>query len=188
MGQYGISSVRMDDIAKECHISKRTLYEHIPDKRTLVWECVVHRQQKNGIEAKNLVSEANDTLQALLQIFRYMRKGMSDASTVFFKDMHHMYPDIAKRCQEQHQEEAKEFANFLLKGVDEGVFRNDLDFNLATKAFLTQSSAIIKELANGSNLQETLRMVDIIFVIFLRGIATSKGIDIIDSFLKEHNI
>ena len=34
--KYGISSVTMDMIAKECGISKRTLYEQFPDKKSLV--------------------------------------------------------------------------------------------------------------------------------------------------------
>ena len=55
MEQYGLSSVTMDDIAKECHISKRTLYEHIPDKRTLVWQCVLYHRKQHQIEAKTLV-------------------------------------------------------------------------------------------------------------------------------------
>ena len=44
----GPSSMTMDDVARACGISKRTLYETFPDKRTLIGECV-HRHH----EAKN---------------------------------------------------------------------------------------------------------------------------------------
>ena len=188
MSIYGISSVTMDDIAKECHISKRTLYEQIPDKRTLVWQCVLFLKQQTSIEAKTLIYESSDTLDALLHIYRHMRKHMSDASGVFFKDIHRLYPDIEQQYNEMHLEQSKTFANFLTKGVDEGVFRNDINFTLATKAFLAQSSFIVKEFATKSDPQEILSMIDIAFVIFLRGIATQKGLETIDIFIKDNII
>ena len=188
MGQFGISTVTMDDIAKDCHISKRTLYEQIPDKRTLVWQCMLHRHNQHEIEAKTLVYESTDTLDALLHIYKYMRNGMSNASSVFFKDLHRIYPDLEKKYREIHQEQSKFFANFLLKGVDEGVFLRNLNFPLATKAFLAQSSTILQEFATTADPEEMLRMVDVAFIIFLRGIATRRGIEIIDSYLKENNV
>lgn len=188
MEQYGISSVRMDDIAKECGISKRTLYECIPDKRTLVWQCVLHKREQNAVETKTLIYESSNTLDALLHIYRHMRKGMSVASGVFFKDIHRLYPDIEQQFNDIHKEQSKAFANFLQKGVIEGVFRSDINFPLASKAFIAQSSSIMKELVITSEPKEFIRMVDIAFVIFLRGIATAKGLEIIDDFFKENNI
>ena len=117
-----------------------------------------------------------------------MRENMSNASSVFFKDMHRLYPDIEQQCQELHHEQSKFFANFLMKGVEEGMFREDLNFVLATKAFIAQSTTIIKEFASSTDPKEMLRMVDTTFVIFLRGIATIKGVSIIDTFLKENQI
>ena len=188
MGIYGISSVRMDDIAKECGISKRTLYEIIPDKKTLVWQCVLYRHQQHANDAKSLVNEASDTLHALLLIYKYMKQGMTESSGKFFQDMHRLYPDIEKQCQEMQQERTKSFAKFLLRGVEEGVFRSGINFTLATKAFLIQSSSIINKITLSGNPQEVIRMVDIAFEIFLRGIATRKGLDKIDAFLFENKL
>ena len=39
----GPASMTMDDVARACGISKRTLYETFPDKRTLISECI-HRE------------------------------------------------------------------------------------------------------------------------------------------------
>ncbi|MBE6309609.1 MAG: TetR/AcrR family transcriptional regulator [Bacteroidales bacterium] len=188
MSLYGISSVTMDDIAKECHISKRTLYEQIPDKRTLVWKCVLFLKEQTAIEAKTLIYESSDTLDSLLHIYQHMRKHISDISSVFFKDIHRLYPDIEKQYNEMYLLQSKAFANFLIKGVNEGVFRNDINFSLASKAFLAQSSFIVKEFATKSDPQETLRMIDIAFIIFLRGIATQKGLETIDIFLNDNII
>ena len=41
----GPTSMTMDDVARACGISKRTLYEIFPDKRTLIAECM-HREHE----------------------------------------------------------------------------------------------------------------------------------------------
>ena len=114
MNKYGISSVTMDDIAKECRISKRTLYEHIPDKRSLVWQCVLYNKKIQQDKAQNLVNNSQSTLEALLNIYRNARKNLTESSSVFFKDMHRLYPDMEKRCREMHKEQAQSFHSFAL--------------------------------------------------------------------------
>ena len=188
MDKYGISSVTMDDIAKECHISKRTLYEQIPDKRTLVWYCILFDRQRKQNEAINLISESPSTLVALLHICRHMRITLTETSSVFFKDLHRLYPDLEKKCRDMHRERAQEFGTFLSKGISEGMFRSDIDLNLAAEVFMVQSVSIMKELGVSSKLLAVKKMIDTAFVIFLRGLATQKGLEVIDNFLKENNI
>lgn len=188
MHKYGISSVTMDDIAKECHISKRTLYEKIPDKRTLVWYCMLYNKEKNQQAIKDLVNESSSTLDALLLIYRHMRNGVTNESSIFFKDMHRLYPDLEKKCREMHQEEAQSFGNFLQKGINEGMFLSNIDLSLAAQAFIFQSGAIMRYLGTTKDMLTVRKMMDTTFVVFLRGIATTKGIKIIDQFIIENNL
>lgn len=44
--QKGIRAVKMDDIATEMGISKRTLYEIYSNKEDLLYECVKHDSEK----------------------------------------------------------------------------------------------------------------------------------------------
>ncbi len=187
MATYGISSVTMDDIAKECHISKRTLYEQIPDKRTLVWQCVLYDRDCKSAEAQKLVMQTATTLEALLHIYRHVRKNLEESTSVFYKDMHRLYPELAKKCKEMHREQAHALSRFLSKGVEEGMFRNDINFELAADVFLVQSSSLIKEFSLTANSNVVL-MLNTAFKIFLRGIATQKGLEIIDNFFTENNI
>ena len=41
----GPTSMTMDEVARACGISKRTLYEVFPDKRTLIGECIHHEHE-----------------------------------------------------------------------------------------------------------------------------------------------
>lgn len=188
MERYGISSVTMDDIAKECHISKRTLYEKIPDKRTLVWNTILFNRERKQEEAEKLLKESPSTLDAVLQIYRYMRISISQSSSIFLKDMHRLYPDLEEKCRNGYRDQAQALGVFLTKGVEEGTFRNDINFSLAAEVFTSQTNSIMKELSTSNNPKTVQEMIDTTFVIFLRGIATQKGLELIDNFLKENNI
>jgi hypothetical protein len=67
------------------------------------------------------------------------------------------------------------------------MFRNDINFELAADVFLVQSSSLIKEFSLTANSNVVL-MLNTAFKIFLRGIATQKGLEIIDNFFTENNI
>ena len=188
MATYGISSVTMDDIAKECHISKRTLYEQIPDKRTLVWQCILYDRDCKSAEAQKLVTQTETTLEALLHIYRHVRENLEKSTSVFYKDMHRLYPELAKKCREMHREQAHSLSRFLSKGVEEGMFRDDINFEMAADVFLVQSTTLIKEYNLTVNNNNFVQMLNTAFKIFLRGIATKKGLEIIDNFFTENNI
>lgn len=188
MNKYGISSVTMDDIAKECRISKRTLYEKIPDKKTLVWHCFLFNKDIHQAEARELVTKSTSILEALLHIYRNIRETITESSSVFFKDLHRLYPDMEKQCRSIHREQANTFGQFLSKGIEQGMFRNDLNMDLAAEVFTAQSSAIMKELGTTKDIETVKSMIDTAFVIFLRGVATPKGLSLIDKFLDENNI
>ena len=46
----GIKSVRMDDIARQLSISKRTLYEMFGDKEELLYQCIVRHAKSTEQE------------------------------------------------------------------------------------------------------------------------------------------
>ena len=50
----GPTSMTMDDVARACGISKRTLYETFPDKRTLIEECIHHEHEAKNAALKEI--------------------------------------------------------------------------------------------------------------------------------------
>ena len=54
--KQGIKQVRMDDIAKELTISKRTLYEIFNDKETLLLECIKYKHQQEEATSRRSTS------------------------------------------------------------------------------------------------------------------------------------
>jgi AcrR family transcriptional regulator len=68
--RFGFQKTTMDEISRDCKMSKRTLYEHFQDKKTL-YESLIEREAHKDL-AKILSHMGNiaDPLERLLQLLR----------------------------------------------------------------------------------------------------------------------
>ena len=72
----GIASMTMDMVARSCGISKRTLYEQFPDKKSLVKECLKVDYKNSTTDFEAIFANASNCFEALFGTFNYMRKRM----------------------------------------------------------------------------------------------------------------
>ena len=67
--QLGIKAVRMDDIAHNLGVSKRTLYELFEDKMNLLKLCMLHYYETRNSRINAKISECNNVLESILTAF-----------------------------------------------------------------------------------------------------------------------
>lgn len=68
--RFGFQKTTMDEISRDCKMSKRTLYEHFQDKEHL-FDCLVEREGHKDLE--NIFSrmgDISDPLERLMQLLR----------------------------------------------------------------------------------------------------------------------
>lgn len=68
--RFGFQKTTMDEISRDCKISKRTLYEHFQDKQNL-FDCLFVRESQQDL--KNIfarMGEVDDPLDRLLHLLR----------------------------------------------------------------------------------------------------------------------
>lgn len=64
----GIKSVRMDDIAQQLGVSKRTLYELFGDKEGLLYLAMDRYFEKKRIERAAVCAHARNVLEAMFMV------------------------------------------------------------------------------------------------------------------------
>ena len=62
----GLKSTRMDDIASELGISKRTIYEQFNDRESLIEACARHFFETKDAHHQQRVSGAHDIIEAFI--------------------------------------------------------------------------------------------------------------------------
>jgi AcrR family transcriptional regulator len=178
--QHGVRSVKMDDVARELTISKRTLYEIYDNKEQVLFESIRKYRLRRRQELENTVRESANVMDIILYIYREKIKEFQLVNPLFYSDLGR-YPKIMESFQQDHQEQQQQFMAFMERGVSEGYFRKDLDYELIGRIFDALGRYMMEnELYRSYSMKELFR--NMIFV-SLRGFCTKKGVDTLDTFL-----
>lgn len=176
----GIRAVKMDDIANALSISKRTLYEIYENKEDLLFEGVKKYNRQRQEEMRRFASGDVSVMDIILHSTRLTIEQFKFTSPAFYSDLM-KYPKIMKYFEEDRENTQQQFLEFLGKGVEEGYFRDDINYKLVICIFDAQHRFIMM-----SQMYEMYSMEEIFYnIIFIsmRGICTDKGIRVLDNFL-----
>ncbi len=184
----GPSSMTMDDVARACGISKRTLYETFPDKRTLIEECVNRQHKAKNAEVKEIFETSNNCFEAMYRVYQRARKMYANTSVAFINDIKRLYPDIFNQHMGNEKVTVDGLSSVLRKAQDEGLVIKRINPEIAAYLFV----ASMRELHENSHFAQygfkSDDMFDHVFISFLRGVATIKGIEMIEYLEKNQPV
>lgn len=184
--KYGIKSVTMDDVARELCVSKKTLYEHFTDKEDLVKKFIkfnIERIEQNFVTSTAKELNAIDTL---IEISRMITNFLGEFNPSISYDLQKYYPGIWKMIIDYKKECV--FVNVkenLVKGVKEGLYREDLIPDIIAKIYVSRIEASMD-----FNFKESTKITPSVLYVELlkyhvRGIASTKGINYFDKIISQ---
>lgn len=179
----GIKCVTMDEIANILGISKRTLYEVFADKETLLVDCILKFKKEADTYAKTIYDESTDVLEVLLKCYLYSIEKLHRTNKRFFDDLK-KYPkahEVLRKHQHQDNENA---VAFFTKGVEQGLFRNDVNFAIVNLLAHEQVNMLMN--SEVFKAYPFLEVYESIMFTYIRGISTEKGIRRLDDFILEY--
>lgn len=173
----GIKAVKMDDIASSLSISKRTLYEIYGDKESLLFACIKHRYETRQ-EYMRKFSEQHNVIEIVLEVYQRKVEEVKTIHNSFYQDIH-LYPKVMEYVENVHTNSHDVFISFLHRGVREGYFRKDVNYELISKLFDAIGEYVSrKELYTQYPHEE---MISNLMLIPFRGFCTPKGLKVLDS-------
>lgn len=181
-GKYGIKSITMDEIASGLGISKRTLYETFKDKKSILMECYLYKKKLRNDYALEVMKESDNVLDVILKVQKKQLEDLLNVNQRFFDDLFKYYPRVEQMIKEDQVEHQKEARAFFEKGVGQGIFRKDLDFDIISMLITEQINWLMH-----SKLKEQFPFVEVfrsILYTYMRGISTSKGQEILEKFIQ----
>ena len=186
--KIGASSMTMDMVARNCGISKRTLYETFPDKKTLIQMCIAESHKEQDQQLNEIFRTAQSSYDALFKTYLHIRKYMNNTSIVFVNDIKRLYPDLFMERREKEKEIVEQLSKVLCRAQDQGDVASEVDTRLASFLFLNNMRDINE---NRRYEDYGFRAVDVFdgaFLNFIRGISTLKGIATIDEYLENNKM
>ncbi|WP_064976988.1 TetR/AcrR family transcriptional regulator [Alistipes provencensis] len=183
----GIKSVRMDDIAQQLGVSKRTLYELFGDKEGLLYLAMDRYFEKTRLERSASCADARNVLEAMFMVLG----GVMDNAEVIQRLMNNLrkfYPAVyQKMASEGAAKSRRDLKEMLELGIADGLFVETFNLELAISLLYYTASAITvrKDLMLPEGMPEREAFVQIVSN-FFRGISTAKGLQLVDDYVKRY--
>lgn len=179
----GIKGITMDEIASMLCISKRTLYEIFADKQELLGACILYNQERRDEYAREVVETSSNVLEVILRIYQHAIEHFHKTNRKFFDDMKR-YPKACELLAERQHRDSDRAVAFFKQGVEQGVFRNDVRFEIV--------HVLVKgwmDMLLDTDLCKQYSFVEVfesIMFTFLRGISTEQGARELNNFIEEY--
>ncbi len=180
----GNLSVRMDDVAQELSVSKRTLYEIFGSKEELLLECMNRHIARMSKMLEEEIGREEDVLTVFLKHLEVLINESRERDHNKFEDMD-KYPKLKKVFHEHLADMARRMRSFMELGVKQGVFRDDLNMDVLMKAFSAMGTMANKEADKNEFRYDEL--IDGTLVVLLRGIASPKGMAKLEKYRYKSN-
>ena len=187
--EHGIKDVKMDDIAAQLSISKRTIYELFNDKEQLLREVLELQNKKMRENGKETIRSSKHILEIILKLYNLHFELLKKVNSKFFAELS-KYPEICKEKQSKEKQNAKKFCAWMEMGRQQGLFREDADFEILVFILKRDLATILEaKMQTGHTDLKKYTPDELgrkLILFYLRGISTSKGQEIIEEYLKRN--
>ena len=184
--KYGIKSITMDDVATELGISKKTLYQYVTDKDDLVGKYIDYEIELRQEEICKCFNIGFNAIEELFEISGFMNKMMRDQNPATEHDLRKYYPHYYQKTIKTRRERMYYYIlSNLRKGKEEELYRDDMDEEIIAKLYLSRSeNTHFNELFTIEEFT-SLKLFTELLIYHVRGIATDKGILVLEKKIKE---
>ena len=134
MLQSGLRQVTMDDLAHQLGISKKTIYQYYKDKDDLVKAVVNLELKEHELTCKDCKSKAENAIHEMFLVMENMKamtQTMNPNSMMELEKHFSNAFDIIKNHKDEFLFSL--IKQNLMKGIEEGCYRKDLDIDIISK-------------------------------------------------------
>lgn len=177
----GIKAVRMDDIANLLSVSKRTVYELFGNKENLLLESVRTTLDSFDREILSFAQDdRHDVIDIVLKYYSMKTEQLSRIVPAYFIEIE-KYPSVIRLFEEHRKARTSNSNQFFKRGIKEGFFIKDGNYELIVKV---ADTAMQKIMADQLYMKYDFKEIfNSLIMVFLRGLCTSKGIKRLDERL-----
>ena len=183
--ELGIKSLRVDDLAQDLAMSKRTLYEIFADKQELLYHSIKYLFSQETEQVLASVDTKSGGIPALFEIFDLMAQ-RGNVRQRIMENLRKFYPELFERIMTENRDYGLALLRARLNQlIEEGLVAKTVNVDLSVTMFYYTSMGLMRRqgqlvLPEGVTEADAFRYT---IVNFFRGIATLKGVEQIDEYL-----
>lgn len=172
----GFKSVTMDDIATELGISKKTIYQYYASKLELIEKTMLFINSKIFNELNCQMTNQSDSITEMLEAHRKIDEILTINNSASLHQLKKYYPKIAQKVRSLHLPQyIKLIHRNLIKGIEQGLFRSDIDIEFSSRFFFASNIALEDTEFFPEKDFDLIQIHKLHLEYYLRSIATEKG-------------
>lgn len=185
MGEFykrGVRAVKMDEISQGLHVSKRTVYEIFGDKEELLLAGLKIKslEMREKLETYSC-NVAHNVVDIIGYFYKLQMEVNSMVGVAFYEEIHRM-PRVIEFFKQEHEREFADRVKFLKAGVEERLFRQDIDYSLTIELLSASMSEIMRnQIYKKYSMQQ---IFDNFFLVIIRGFCTERGAALLNKVIE----
>ncbi|MBA9075487.1 MULTISPECIES: TetR/AcrR family transcriptional regulator [Rufibacter] len=181
--QKGIEDISTETLLELLDISRGTLNEIAGSKKELVQECISHSIRVRQKVAEQIISEADHSLEALLQVLQLCLEEVYSFNHAFVYDLQVYYPQSWARLQLLMRLLTRNYLRPLIQqSKDQGYLQQDVDAELAARMFLNHMYGLLNPRLFPAFAFDYQELFKTMILNYIKGCATPQGQAHIDVF------
>ena len=182
--QRGVKAVKMDEISRGLHVSKRTVYEIFGDKEELLLAGLKQQQEESRAELELYArTQAHNVIDVISFVYKNQMRRSEQVGVVFFEEIHKM-PRVLELLRSDHDQQRVESRRFFETGVREGLFRKNMNWEvLMDVGHVVMEEIMHRQLYKEHTMQE---IFDNYIMLIIRGFCTERGLEALDRALSDN--
>jgi AcrR family transcriptional regulator len=182
--RHGIRKMSIPKLIAVLGISSKTVYKYYKNKEDLLEAAINLHYVRLYQQLKDLSSQQK-AVPLLLDIWYTSIEREYNVNNVFYKDLHYYYPELEERINRKMSGDFwKQFIQIVTKGIGEGVFKKNIDPEVAMEGV----SVIYNSIARTEQFEKFRMSPYEIFLntlaLYIRGFCTAKGIEELEDHIK----
>ena len=179
--EHGIRSMTMQKLATALAMSTKTLYKFFADKEALLEACLMIHYAGIDQEIKGIVNAAYNPVDFISAVYEKSTALDFGANHLFYHDLNHYYPELQDKVIVRNAGLIRDILTGTLQlGIDDGYFLSYLQPKVVLQALtVLYTSETRFDTYKDFNLKPD-ELVKHTIAIYLRGICTDKGLQIIN--------
>ncbi|MCC8146114.1 MAG: TetR/AcrR family transcriptional regulator [Bacteroidales bacterium] len=183
----GIRSVTMSDIANHMGISKRTLYEVFKDKEHLLEESINAHMHTADEEIEKIVSGSENVIDTMMRIYAKHLNDVHNVNKSVIHDLKKYHPRLYQKIENKQGDGIKTLIPLFQRGVEQKLIRDNINFEICIWLIKSQFRTLMEGDYIPTDKFPINQFVRAIILNFTRGIATTKGNEVIDEMITKLN-
>ena len=187
MFQTGVRHVTMDDLATQLGISKKTIYNYYKDKDSLVTAVVEKELANHKLACDQSMIVAENAVHEIFLLMAMIQEMFNRINPLALFEIEKYFPLAFEKIKKHKDDYIYSMISMNLeKGIQEGLYRKEIDINILSKYRLETSLIPFNIHLFPTNKFDMLKVNLQIIEHFVYGVATLEGHKLMDKYKSEN--